>query len=158
MATRRIEVLDRTQLQRSSGRHDAEAPDKWLGNDELVIDDFQGQRRQTARSGTVDDRRALARIVPRIVTGAFEDLLVVYPTAHLATRMRTDRRIGDHSIGRTLPRGPNERCRIEANQKHLVEPGTVTDEPRCRLHRPSDDLRPGNVPRRKAVWIRSIDG
>src|SRR5258708_30663680 len=94
------------------GRRDAEAPNKWLRNDELVIHDSQRQRRQTARRRTVDDRGSLARIVPRIVTRAFDDLLLVYPTAHLAARMRTDRRRGDHSIRPTLPLAPDDRCWI----------------------------------------------
>src|SRR6202030_1231278 len=102
--------------QAPSGRGDTEASDKRLGNDKLVINDFQWKCGQAARGRSIDDRCALARIVPGIVTGAFEDLLFLYPTADFAARMRTDRRIGDHPVGRTFPRSADERCGIETNQ------------------------------------------
>jgi hypothetical protein len=50
--------------QRSSGGRDAEAPDKWLGDDKFAIDDLQRKRCQTAGGWTINDRRSLARIVP----------------------------------------------------------------------------------------------
>src|SRR5712691_5623220 len=108
-----------------SGRRDADASSKRLGNHELAIDDLERKPRQSAGGWSLDDRPALARIVPGIMTGTFKNLLFLHPTANFAARMRTDRRISDHAIGRTFPRSANQRCGIQTNQQHLVEPRTV---------------------------------
>src|SRR5207244_142272 len=43
------------------------------------------------------------------------------PDADLATRMRADRRIGDHAVGRALAGHAGERRGVEPDQQHLVE-------------------------------------
>src|SRR5262245_37821646 len=68
----------------ASARNDADAAGEGFRHREPAVDDLERQRRQRPGSGTVDDGGSLARIVVRVVAGAFEDLLLRAPDIHLA--------------------------------------------------------------------------
>src|SRR5262245_54218437 len=68
----------------------------------LAVDNLERKRRQGAGGGTVHHRRALARIVVRIMTRALKNLLRRHPTIDFATSVRTNRRIGNDAVGRAI--------------------------------------------------------
>ena len=70
---------------------------------EFAVHNLERQRRQGARGRAVDHRRALAWIIVRIMTRAFESLLLCCPPIHLTTRVRTNRGIGNNAVGRAIP-------------------------------------------------------
>jgi hypothetical protein len=105
----------------ASGRNDANAGGEWLRHHELAVRDLEWKCRQGARGGAIYHRSALARIIMRIVAGAFENPLLRDPYTDLAAGMRADRRIGDHALRRPLLRDADQRRRIEPDQEHLVE-------------------------------------
>src|SRR5262245_18072237 len=86
----------------ASTRNDADASDERLGHRELAVYELKRKRRQGARGGTVHHRRALARIVVRIMTRALENLLLCHPSIHLATGVRTNRGIGNDAVRRAI--------------------------------------------------------
>src|SRR5204863_496809 len=74
-----------------SARNNADAAGERFRHRQLAAHDLERQRGQGARRRTIDDRRALARIVVRIVAGAFESLLLRRPDIHLAAGVWADR-------------------------------------------------------------------
>src|SRR5262249_27193554 len=82
----------------ASTRNDADAAGERFGHRELAVYELKRKRRQGARGGTVHHRRALARIVVRIMTRALENLLLCHPSIHLATGVRTNRGIGNNAV------------------------------------------------------------
>src|SRR5262249_47813733 len=86
----------------ASSRNDADAAGERFGHRELAVYDLKRKRRQGARGGTVHHRRALARIVVRIMTRALENLLLCHPSIHLATGVRTNRGIGNDAVDRAI--------------------------------------------------------
>src|SRR5262245_9264108 len=86
----------------ASTRNNADAAGEWFGHRELAVYELKRKRGQGAGGGTVHHRRALARIVVRIMTRAFQNLLLSHPPIHLATGVRTDRGIGNDAVGRAI--------------------------------------------------------
>src|SRR5262249_60089667 len=87
-----------------SSRNNADAAGEWFGHCELAVDNLERKRRQGAGGGTVHRRRALARIVVRIMTRALKNLLRRHPTIDFATGVRTNRRIGNDAVGPAILR------------------------------------------------------
>src|SRR5262245_58607113 len=69
---------------------------------------------------------------------ALEHLLLRGPEVDLAARMRADRRIGHHTVGRALAGGADQRRRIESNEQHLVETRAAAHDFGGGLHRPCE--------------------
>ena len=90
----------------------------------------------------VDHRRGFARIVMRIVTGAFENLLLRQPAVHLAPRVRTNRGIGNDTLGRTLFGRSHQRRWIEMQQQDLVEARPLANNLVHGVHRPCQERWP----------------
>src|SRR6476660_6863620 len=89
----------RRAARQPSGWNDTDATSERFGDGQLSLHDLERQRRQGAGRRPVDHRRGFARIVMRIVAGAFENLLVREPAVHLAAGMRTNRGIADDALG-----------------------------------------------------------
>src|SRR5262249_60890893 len=89
--------------------NDANARGERLRHHELAVRDLERKCRQGARGRAIDHRSALARIIMRIVAGAFENLLLRDPYTDLPTGMRADRRIGDHALCRAPVRDAGPR-------------------------------------------------
>src|SRR5580765_8523741 len=92
----------------ASVRYNADAPGERLRYDELALGDLQRQRGQGPCRGPAHDGSAFARIVVRVVAGAFEDLLLGLPAANFAAGVRANRRIGYDAFGRAILGRPNE--------------------------------------------------
>jgi hypothetical protein len=75
---------------------------KRLGNGKPAVDDFQGQRRQTAWSWSAYNLGIFLRIVSGIMARAFEQLLIGMPVGDVAAGMHADRRVGDDTVGSVL--------------------------------------------------------
>src|SRR5262249_33716338 len=88
----------------ASSRNNTDAAGEWFGHCELAVNNLERKRRQAAGGGTVHHRRALARIVVRIMTRALKNLLRRHPTIDFATSVRTKRRIGNDAVGRATLR------------------------------------------------------
>src|SRR5262245_44012955 len=120
----------------ASGRNDANARGERLRHHELAVRDLERKCRQGARGRAIDHRSALARIIMRIVAGAFENLLLRDPYTDLASGMRADRRIGDYTLRRALLRDADQRRRIEPEQEHFVETRAIANDIGEEVHRP----------------------
>src|SRR5262249_60172685 len=66
----------------ASSRNDADAAGEWFGHRELAVYELKRKRGQGAGGGTGHHRRALARVVRRIMTRAFQHPVAGHPTRH----------------------------------------------------------------------------
>src|SRR5213594_425309 len=142
-----------------SARNNADAAGERFRHRQLAVHDLERQRGHGARRRTIDDRRALARIVVRIMAGAFESLLLRRPDIHLAAGVRADCRIGDDALRRAIFGRAHQRRRVQTQQEDLVETGILADGFVRGIHRPCQERRAAerNVPGFKRVRALAFD-
>ena len=104
-----------------SSRNNADTTGERFRDREFAVHNLERERRQGAGRRAVDHRRALAWIIVRIMTRAFEKLLLCCPPIHLTTRMRTNRGLGNDAVDGAIPRWSDERRGIEMQQHNFVE-------------------------------------